>query len=140
MMADRDGSGPRWSGQEIYKFLGVYQKYEELWDTCNEKYPKKNARQISFKKLIKELTEIGYEIPYEEYLRKKIKNIKDVYRNELNKVKKSLKSGTGDVYEPKLRWFNKADSFLKNVKGGRESSSNLVSCPNMFVFINCSWQ
>lgn len=125
-MAEREGSAPRWSGLEIFKFLGVYQKYEELWDTCNEKYPKKNARQICFKKLLEELTGIGYDIPSEEYLRKKIKNIKDVYRNELNKVKKSLKSG-GEVYEPKLRWFNKADSFLKNVKSGRESSSNPVS-------------
>lgn len=117
---------------ETYKFLGVYQKYEELWDTCNEKYSKKNERQICFKNLIKELTEIGYDIPTEDFLRKKIKNVRDVYRNESNKVKKSLICGTGDVYEPKLRWFKKADSFLKNLKSGRESSSILVRYPAFF--------
>lgn len=85
-------------------------------------------RQTNNTSLLIELNEMGFKIPNEEVLKKKIKNIKDVYRNEANKVKKSMKSGAGadDVYKPKLHWFDEADSFLRNVMTGRESSSNLV--------------
>ena len=119
----------KWSGDEIIRFLDIYRKYEGLWDTNNENYMKRNAREHSFKSLINELIEAGVEIPGEETLRKKIKNLKDAYRNEVNKVKKSMKSGAGtdDVYKPKLVWFEKADAFWRNVISGRESSSNLVS-------------
>jgi hypothetical protein len=76
-----------------------------------------------------QLTEMGFQISNDELLKKKIKNIKDAYRHETNKVKKSMKSGAGaeDVYRPKLNWFYEADCFLRNVMTGRESSSNLVS-------------
>jgi len=64
---------------------------------------------------------------------KKIKNnIKDASRHEAKKVKKSIVSscGTEDVYKLKLKWFDKSDSFLRNVLTGRKSISNLVSTLN----------
>jgi hypothetical protein len=60
---------------------------------------------------------------------KKIKSIKNVYRQELLKIEKlKKKSGVGadDVYKPKLAWFKRADIFLKNVSS-RTTTSNLVS-------------
>ena len=76
-----------------------------------------------------ELNRRGLNVEDEESLRKKIKSLKDAYRNEVNKIKKSFRSGAGteDVYKPKLVWFHVADSFWRNVISGRESSSNLVS-------------
>ncbi|RUM29381.1 MAG: hypothetical protein DSY42_06650 [Aquifex sp.] len=65
----------KWSGDEIIRFLDIYRKYEGLWDTNNENYMKRNAREHSFKSLINELIEAGVEIPGEETLRKKIKNL-----------------------------------------------------------------
>jgi hypothetical protein len=43
-----------------------------------------------------------------DYVRSKIKIIKTVCRQELNKVMKSKKSGVGtnDLYKPKLVWFD----------------------------------
>ena len=63
-----------------------------------------------------------------EVLRKKIKSIKNVYRQELTKIEKSKKSGAGadDDYQSKLTWFKRADIFLKNVSS-RTTTSNLVS-------------
>jgi len=63
-----------------------------------------------------------------DVLRKKIKSIKNVYRQELARIEKSKKSGAGadDVYQPKLAWFKRADIFLKNVVSSR-TTSNLVS-------------
>ncbi|KAK5647118.1 hypothetical protein RI129_005582 [Pyrocoelia pectoralis] len=59
-------------------------------------------------------------------LKTKIKTIKTVYRQELNKIIKSKKSGAGaaDVYKPKLVWFIKADYFLHNVTTTRKTSTN----------------
>lgn len=59
----------------------------------------------------------------------KIKNIKDAYWHEANNDKKSRKSGAGaeNVYKPKLNGFDETDSFLRNIKTSRASSSSLVS-------------
>jgi hypothetical protein len=64
-----------------------------------------------------------------EVLRKKIKSIKNVYRQELTKIGKKKKIGAGadDVYQPKLAWFKRADIFMKNVVSTRTTTSNLVS-------------
>jgi len=64
----------------------------------------------------------------EKQLKAKIKYIKDVYRNELAKLKKNRKrgSGTDDIYYPKLVWFDQAN-FFREVLSTRNSQSNLVS-------------
>ena len=91
---------------------------------------KKNAREHNnFTQLFLQLQNAGpeFQIP-DETLKRKIKSIKDCYRIEPNKIKRSKKSGAGtnNVYKPKLAWFSEADVFLRNVAFGRESSSNLV--------------
>ncbi len=81
----------QWSGDVIVGVLDIYRKYEGSWDTNNENYMKKKARDHIFKCLIKELLdEAGFEIPGKENLKKKIKYLKDAYRNDINKVKKCL--------------------------------------------------
>ena len=120
----------RWSGEDILVFLDINRNFEALWDTANENYIKRNAREHGMSKLLQEVTAAGLHVnDGEESLKRKIKNLKDCYRNELNKINRSTKSGAGtdDIYAPKLVWFSKADSFLRNVMAGRESSSNLVS-------------
>lgn len=57
------------------------------------------------------------------------KSIKDTYRKELKKVKDSKKSGTDpdSLYVPRLYWYGKADSFLREIVSTRRSTSNMVS-------------
>ena len=120
----------KWSSDTIIKFLEIYKSYEVLCDVSDKNYFKKNAREHNFRKLFLQLQNAGpeFQFPDEETLKRKIKSIKDCYRIELNKIKRSKKSGAGtnDVYKPKLAWFSKADVFLRNVASGREFSSNLV--------------
>ena len=102
--------GLKWNGNAVVDILNIYEKYEILWDTNNENYFLKNVREHSFIRLYEELKHAGPElqIPDEETLKRKIKSTKDCYRMELNKIKKSRKSGCGTdgVYKPKLVWFN----------------------------------
>jgi hypothetical protein len=82
-----------------------------------------------FEKLVLELREQGFENIDAELVRKKLKTIKTMYRQELSRITKSRKSdvGTDDLYKPKLAWFEKADSFLRGVTVTRTSASALVS-------------
>ena len=63
----------------------------------------------------------------EKQLKAKIKSVKDVYRQELGKIERSKKSGSGaeEIYSPKLQWFDSA-SFFREVLSTRRSQSNLV--------------
>jgi hypothetical protein len=67
----------------------------------------KNKKEASFEKLVLELREQGFENIGVELVRKKLKTIKTVYREELSKITKLKKTaaGTDDLYRPKLAWF-----------------------------------
>lgn len=117
----------KWSSDQIVVLLNVYKKFECLWDIRSADYLKRDAKKQAFNDLINELELNGLSVT-EDLLKKKIKNLRDAYRNELNKVKKSKKSGAGasDVYRPKLVWFAVADGFWNSVISGRQSSSSMV--------------
>jgi hypothetical protein len=116
----------KWSNDDILAFLDVYKEYEVLWNAESDEYRNRNARNEGIKKLLEEMCVEGLTADCD---RKKIKLNKTVYSQELNKIIKSKKSGTGtnDLYKPKLVWFEKADSFLRSVIATRLSKSNLVS-------------
>ena len=94
----------KWSGDEIIQFLDIYQKYDVLWNVWDENYGKKTRGNMVL---------IGWFSVDHELLKKKIKSLRDAYRLEVNKIKRSKKSGAGteDIHKPKLIWFEKADSF-----------------------------
>lgn len=108
-------------------FLNIYRKYECLWDPTCEDYLKRDVKDAAYVSMIDELNVAGLEVK-EAPLKKKIKVLRDSYRNELNKIKKSKNNGAGvdELYKPKLMWFSTADAFLRNVISGRETISNLV--------------
>ena len=91
--------GLKWNGNTVVDFLNIYEKDEILWDTNNENYLKKMPGSTVLKDYTRceKLKHAGPElqIPDEETLKRKIKSIKDCYRIELNKIKKSRKSGCG---------------------------------------------
>jgi hypothetical protein len=119
-------SAPRWNANEIIKFLELYETYELLWNFRHKDYLNKNRRELSFETLVLELREQEFESTDVELVRKKLKTIKTVYRQELSKITKSKKSiaDTDDLYKPK---FQKSDSFLRGVTATRTSTSTLVS-------------
>jgi hypothetical protein len=54
--------------------------------------------------------------------------MKDSYRQEVTKIAKKHTSGAAaeDTYAPKLAWFSKADSFLRQVLSTRKSTLNML--------------
>ncbi|KAL1488823.1 hypothetical protein ABEB36_014619 [Hypothenemus hampei] len=127
----------KWTLENILNFLEIYEKYEVLWNIKLDKYRDRNARDENMSKLKEELNAEGINVNVEE-IRKKIKSIKTIYSQELNKILKSKKSGAGreDLYTPKLTWFEIADRFLRNVTVSRKSTSNLVTATSMDLIQN----
>lgn len=126
----------KWNTRDIIEFLSIYEQYPILWNIKNKEYCNTKLKDESYKNLLvklneKQLTE-GMDL---KQLKAKIKSIKDVYRQEINKIEKSKKSGCGteEVYTPKLVWFNEA-KFLAEVVATRMSKSNHVSILNVIFF------
>lgn len=66
-------------------------------------------------------------------LKNKIKNLRATYYLELDKIKKSSKSGAGgNVYIPKVKWFEEMDAFIRNVSIQRKTT---VSTHNIYLFL-----
>ena len=93
----------KWNAEEISKFSEIYESYECLWDIRNIHYMNRNKRDMAMNMLAEALTKEGLQVSNIEFLRKKIKVIKNVYRQELVKIEKSKKSGAGlnDIYQPR---------------------------------------
>ncbi|KAF5275138.1 hypothetical protein FQR65_LT16772 [Abscondita terminalis] len=117
----------KWDGNQIISFLNLYEKYDILWNIQLKDHMNKARRETAFEKLLKELQETGFENIDMNILKARIKTIKTVYRQEVNKIVKSKKSGSGtdDLYKPKLMWFARADSFLRSMVINRETTNNM---------------
>lgn len=118
----------KWSGKDIITFLDIFRNYPCLWDASTADYINRNAKDSAYKKLLEQLEEQGLHAELAP-LKKKIKSLRNTYRNEVYKMKKSKKSGAGadDVYKPRLVWFSAAQMIWSSTIVGRDSSSNLVS-------------
>ncbi|KAG5896200.1 hypothetical protein JTB14_006648 [Gonioctena quinquepunctata] len=99
----------KWSGKDIITFLDLFRNYPCLWDASSAGYINRNAKDAAYNELLQRLEERGLKsglVP----LKRKIKSLRDTYRSEVYKIKKSKKSGAGadDVYKPRLVWFSAA--------------------------------
>jgi hypothetical protein len=70
-------SAPRWNVNEIIQFLELYETYELLWNIRHQDYTNKNKRELSFEKLVLELSEQGFENIDREISTSKIENHKN---------------------------------------------------------------
>ncbi|KAF5302777.1 hypothetical protein FQA39_LY01957 [Lamprigera yunnana] len=104
----------KWNSDLIMQFLNVYEKYEVLWDIRSADHMNKMKRDTAFNKLLKELLEMeGFTNLDLVTLKTKLKTIKTVYWQEINKILKS-------------KW-KRVDSFLNNVTISRASTNNMIN-------------
>ena len=69
-------------------------------------YKNKNNRQAAIENIIEEMGIPGFGIVE---VKNKIKNLRSTYNQEVLKIKKSAKSGSGseDLYTPPMKWFKR---------------------------------
>jgi len=82
----------KWNCNNIVDFLKIYEQYPLLWNIKHKDYLNIKLKDEIFKKLYADLEIKGLVMGIDEkQLKTKIKNLKDVYRNELAKIEKSKK-------------------------------------------------
>ncbi|XP_045538547.1 uncharacterized protein LOC123722087 [Papilio machaon] len=130
----------KFGSNDLIKFITIYRNHECLWDTENENYKNRDARNTALIEFVKEFGVEGFG-PKE--ITTKIKSLRTQYHAERKKIKDSMDtaSGTDDVYKSKLSWYNLMDSFVMKTSEHRETTSNMndtsVASPNMvFKFEN----
>ena len=94
-------------------FVCLYREHVCLWDITSETYKNKAMRQSALQKICESMQGIeGFTV---EDVKTKIKSIRSTYYLELDKIKKSTTSGaSGNVYQPKIKWFAEFHSFIRN--------------------------
>ncbi|XP_037954786.1 uncharacterized protein LOC119684747 [Teleopsis dalmanni] len=90
-----------------------YKSKRCLWEVKNDAYKNKYLKSQAWNKLLRRYKETFPDATLGD-LKKKINGMRNCYRRELNKVKKSKKSGAGAVnlYVPTL-WYYKDLQFLQ---------------------------
>lgn len=116
----------KWSDDLMFRFMDLYQSHPCLWDYKKDVYKNKSARDTAINNII---IEMGIVELTPADVKNKIKTIRTMYKKELALINKSKKSGAGtaDIYEPRLLWFRRADTFLRTVSFARKSTSSLVT-------------
>lgn len=93
---------------QVLKFVELYSNCVCLWDVNSPLYKDRLARDNALKHISDEMEILGFG-PKE--VAQKIKNIRTSYKQEIRKMAAS--ETTGEVYKPKVPWFNCIDSFLR---------------------------
>ncbi|KAL4113585.1 hypothetical protein QTP88_017191 [Uroleucon formosanum] len=105
----------KWSESDTIALVELYEKHECIWNIGSKDYRNKLMRDDVYEDIVKTLKKDNFGVTK---LKQKIKNLRCTYNQELLKIKKSQKSGSGvdDLYVPNIKWFKLMDSFMKNVK------------------------
>lgn len=97
---------------QTLQFVSLYREHVCLWDITSEFYKNKDMRQSALQKICEDMQIEGFTV---EDVKNKIKSMRSTYYLELDKIKKSSTSGaSGDVYQPKIKWFAEFNSFIRN--------------------------
>uniref|UniRef100_A0A0A9Z6Q7 N-terminal acetyltransferase A complex subunit NAT1 n=1 Tax=Lygus hesperus TaxID=30085 RepID=A0A0A9Z6Q7_LYGHE len=122
----------KWSDELNMKFVQVYKECECLWNQFDPLYKNKFARESALQKIAEEMNLDDFGVPE---AKAKIKSLRSTYNLELDKQRKSEKSGTGseDVYVPSIKWFGTMQDVMSKGTLKRPTQSNLVSRSNILT-------
>ena len=128
---------PKWEYEDLVRFFALFQQFGVLYDINHKDRLNKHKKKDALRDLRIQLIEIGFQIPSEDILVKKIKNLRDAFARELKEELKQLPSGSAapsrTQFRSKLEWYNLARPFWKSSIRGRASTSNLVSMFYLFL-------
>lgn len=117
------------SEEQTYNLLVTFQEYECLWNISSGNYRNRNMRKAAEEEIVSKLQIEGFGI---SEFKQKIKNLRTTYHQEIQKIARSKKSGSGteDMYTPSLKWFSIMDYIVRNSKGKDIVEDSMVSLFN----------
>ncbi|XP_077113889.1 uncharacterized protein LOC143769244 [Ranitomeya variabilis] len=93
----------------VRALIDMYRSLPCLWKIKSADYSNRYKKKDAYEKLVALYKEHHPTEPVDENIvRKKIQALRTVFKKEMNKVEKSMKSGAGtdDVYVPKLWYYD----------------------------------
>ncbi|XP_076298584.1 uncharacterized protein LOC143217826 [Lasioglossum baleicum] len=98
----------------LRRFIGEYETLPELWSKVHPNYLNKYKKQRALEKLLLIYKEMKPTAILKD-VSKKINTLRSNYRRELNKIKTSMRSGSGtnEIYKP-TSWVFYALKFLQD--------------------------
>ncbi|KPI96375.1 hypothetical protein RR46_12405 [Papilio xuthus] len=125
----------KFGSNDLIKFITIYRNHECLWNTENEYYKNRDARNIALAEFAQEFGVDGFGT---KEITTKIKSLRTQYHAERKKIKDSMDNGrdTSDVYKSKLSWYNLMDSFVMKTSVNRITTSNMYDTSLVFKFEN----
>lgn len=98
----------------IIQFINAFRDCPCLWQTKTSEYKNKANRLAAYNKLVDIAKKYEPNSDITD-IKKKIQSLRASHRKERNKVKASMRTGSGveDLYQPKL-WYYKELEFLND--------------------------
>lgn len=113
------------------EFIELYRQNECLWRIRSKDYINKRKKNEAYELLAEKLKEKDSDATIET-VKKRINNMRSVFRKEMKKVSESIRSGASaaDVYAPQL-WYYSLLLFLKDQETPRKSATNMDEVSNV---------
>lgn len=111
----------------ISELIELYRSFPCLWRVKSKEYSDRDKKNLAYTVLLNKYKEID-ETATKDSVKRKINSMRTVYRKELAKLNKSVRSGAGDedVYKPTL-WYFDLFQFLNDQETPRGSVNTMDS-------------
>ena len=119
-MSEEERGGLR---EQLLEFIECYRSETCLWKTKSKDYHNRDKKNAAYKRLVDKYRTIDRSADKNVVI-KKINNLRTTYKRELNKMKKSGESGSGEIYTPRL-WYFDSLRFLYEHEIPTPSTSNI---------------
>ncbi|XP_039300643.1 uncharacterized protein LOC120355947, partial [Nilaparvata lugens] len=95
------------SREFLTDFISLYESFPCIWRVKSKEYSDRNKKEGAYERLVEKFKEIDVNAS-RETVAKKINSLRSVYRKELAKVNKSIRSAAGEdeIYKPSLWYFD----------------------------------
>ncbi|CAK1590956.1 unnamed protein product [Parnassius mnemosyne] len=115
----------KYSRAFVTEFIELYRELPSLWMVKSKDYSNRDLKSQSYEILVGKFKEVEPNAD-RDFVLKKIKNMRDVWRRQHEKIEKSLKSGMAveDIPTPSL-WYYDLLNFLKDQETTRSSITNI---------------
>lgn len=112
-------------------FIDLYREKECLWKIKSRDYVNKQKKNEAYELLLEKLKERDSDATIET-VKKRINNMRSVFRKEMKKISESKRSGASadEVYSPQL-WYYSLLLFLKDQETPRKSATNMDEVSNV---------
>lgn len=114
----------RITDEKTLQLIELYEQESCLWNSDLEDYKIRERRVAAAARIAKALNIQNFEA---KHVMIKFKNLRNSYCQELKKIANSINAQNVKVYNPKVFWFSKMDSFLRPYLQPSRTTGFLVS-------------